>query len=72
MGSWILLSTAERWQRIASITALLAIVFCAIRFFKIWFLVAIEVMFTPNVLISLGAMSWIFLIGLAIHKLRNR
>ena len=70
MSNWSL-SPAEMWRRIAGITALLATLFCAVYFFRVWFLAGLSVMTNPKVIIPLGIAAWIFLIYAGIKKIRG-
>ena len=72
MNQWVFLSPAEKTRRIVSITALLTAMFCAVYFFKVWFLTLMKVMYQPVVLIPLGVVIWIVIIYQSVRWLRNR
>ncbi len=67
-----LMSPTEKVVRLVSLAALLTLAICAVKFFKVWYIAALSVFFTQEVLILLGILCWACLGYIGIGWVKKR
>lgn len=72
MNTWSLLEKKEKVARVAFISFVLAILVCAITFFKFWFLGVMKIVYTPVGIITLFFVACAILSYLSIKNIREK